>query len=287
MLAPFRRALVRQVRATFNDQSKGERPIQRSDNALFPRDSAIARVHGDVTSMMAGGIAALLLQMLHPGALGGVWDYSDVHDDMLGRLRRTARFIAVTTYGDRDAAEAAIAKVRRIHEHVHGKLPDGTAYRADDPHLLAWVHVAGALMFLDGWRRYGEPAMSLADQDRYFAQSGEIARRIGAHPVPQSRAGAEQLVRDFRRELRADDRARRFRDLVLDARPPSLKELPVQKLLMSAAVDLLPPWAREMHGLNSNFAAAPVRAATFGLASTLRWAFAHEAYRAAQSRGNR
>ena len=33
--------------------------------------------------MMAGGIAALLLQMLHPGALGGVWDYSDVHDDML------------------------------------------------------------------------------------------------------------------------------------------------------------------------------------------------------------
>jgi len=287
MLAPFRRALVRQVRATFNDHSKGDRPIQRSDNALFPRESVIARVHGDVTSMMAGGIAALLLQMLHPGALGGVWDHSDVHDDMLGRLRRTARFIAVTTYGDRELAEAAIAKVRSIHQQVHGMLPDGSSYRADDPHLLAWVHVAGALMFLDGWRRYGEPRMSPADQDRYFADSGEIARMLGADPVPRNRADAERLVHDFRPELRADDRARRFRDLVLNARPPTLKEMPIQKLLMSAAVDLLPPWARELHGLGTNPAAVPVRAATFGLASTLRWAFAHEAYRSAQSRGNR
>src|SRR4051794_5863864 len=184
MLAPVRRALVRQVRATFNDRSKGQQPIARSDQALFARDSVIWRVHGDVTSMMAGGIAALLMQMLHPQALGGVWDHSDVHSDMIGRLRRTARFIAVTTYGEREAAEHAIERVREIHRHVGGVLPDGTEYRADDPHLLAWVHVAGALMFLDGWRRYGEPRMSIADQDLYFAEAGEVARMLGADPVP-------------------------------------------------------------------------------------------------------
>ena len=55
MLAPIRRALVKQVRATFNDQSKGERPVPASDDALFPRGSVIRRVHGDVTSMMVGG----------------------------------------------------------------------------------------------------------------------------------------------------------------------------------------------------------------------------------------
>jgi uncharacterized protein (DUF2236 family) len=280
MLAPFRRALVRQVRATFNDRSRGERPIPRSEQALFQRDSVVWRVHGDVTAMMAGGIAALLLQMLHPQALGGVWDHSDVHEDMLGRLRRTARFIATTTYGQRDAAEAAIAKVRRIHEQVSGALPDGTPYRADDPHLLAWVHVASAQMFLEGWRRYGEPEMSGADQDAYFAQSGEIARRLGADPVPTTRAEAEWLISDFRPELRADARTRAFRDLLLNAPAPSLAGLGVQKLLMSAAVDLLPAWARKMHGLRqSPLVAPPVRAATFGLASTLRWAFAHEAYR--------
>jgi uncharacterized protein (DUF2236 family) len=280
MLSPVRRALVRQVRSTFNDQAKGQRPIPRSQNALFPPDSVIWRVHGDVTSMMAAGIAALLLQMLHPQALAGVWDHSNVHDDMLGRLRRTARFIAVTTYGERDAAEAAIAKVRRIHEQVGGSMPDGRAYRADDPRLLAWVHVAGAMMFLEGWRRYGEPAMSVADQDRYFAQSGLVVRMLGADPVPDTRAAAERLIGEFRGELVANDRSREFRDIVTNAEVGSLAHAAVHKLLMSAATDLLPPWARIMHGLTVlPFTGPPIRAATFGLASTLRWAFAREAYR--------
>ena len=268
------------MRSTFNDQDRGERPIPRSDHALFPRDSVIWQVHGDVTSMMAGGIAALLLQMLHPGALGGVWDHSDVHSDMLGRLRRTARFIAVTTYGERDSALAAIAKVRQIHEQVRGMLADGTPYRADDPHMLSWVHVAGALMFLDGWRRYGDPGMSMTDQDRYLAEAGEVARMLGADRVPDTRSAAEQLVRDFRHELRADDRSRAFRDLVLNVPAPSIAEAAVQRLLTGAAVDLLPGWARQMHDVRGlPLAAPPLRAATFGLASTLRWAFAHEAYR--------
>lgn len=279
MLAPVRRALVRQVRATFNDQAKGEKPVPASDDAVFPPGSVIRRVHGDVTSMMVGGIAALLTQMLHPQALGGVWDHSDVHSDMLGRLRRTARFIAVTTYGHRDTAQAAIAKVKAIHRQVRGTLQDGSAYRATDPRLLAWVHVAGAVNFLDGWRRYAEPRMSRADQDRYFAESGEIARLLDADPVPQSRREAERLIGEFRAELRADDRTRAFRDLVLKAPAPSLAEAPVQLLLMNAAVDLMPAFAREMHELSRPMLPPVVRGATYGIARTIRWAFAGENYR--------
>jgi uncharacterized protein (DUF2236 family) len=279
MLSPVRRALVRQVRATFNDQSKGERPVPASDEALFPRGSVIRRVHSDVTTMMVGGIAALLTQMLHPKALAGVWDHSDVHDDMLGRLRRTARFIATTTFAHRDKAEAAISRVKAIHGQVHGTLPDGTEYRATDPWLLAWVHVAGAINFLDGWRRYAEPAMSRVDQDRYFAESGEVARLLNADPVPRTRAEAERLIREFQRELHADARTRAFRDLVLKARARSIAETPVQMLLMNAAVDLMPVFAREMHGLSRPILPPVVRGATFGMARTIRWAFAGEHYR--------
>lgn len=282
MLAPVRRALVRQVRATFNDQAKGEKPVPASPDALFPMGSVIRRVHGDVTSMMVGGIAALLTQMLHPQALAGVWDHSDVHEDMLGRLRRTARFIATTTYAHRDKAEAAIARVKAIHEQVSGTLSDGSVYRATDPRLLAWVHVAGAVNFLDGWRRYGEPRMSRADQDTYFAESGEIARLLDADPVPRTRAEAERLITEFRAELRADERTRAFRDLVLKAPAPSLAEAPVQLLLMNAAVDLMPAFAREMHGLARPMLPPVVRGATFGIARTLRWAFAGERYRRPQ-----
>jgi len=279
MFAPVRRALVKQVRGTFNDQSKGEKPVPASDEALFPRGSVIRRVHGDVTSMMVGGIAALLTQMLHPKALGGVWDHSDVDSDMLGRLRRTARFIAVTTFGHRDKAMAAIAKVKAIHAQVGGTLSDGTEYRASDPLLLAWVHVAGAVNFLDGWRRYAEPRMSRPDQDRYFAESGEIARLLDADPVPQTRAEAERLIAEFRQELRADERTRAFRELVLNAPAASIREAPVQLLLMNAAIDLMPDFAREMHGLSRPLLVPVVRRATYGIAQTIRWAFAGENYR--------
>ena len=112
-----RRRIVREVQRIF--RSSPEQPrIVRSPDALIAADSVAWRVHGDITTMMAGGIAALLLQMLHPAALAGVWDHSDFEADMLGRLRRTARFIAVTTYGHRDKAEAAIGRVKAIHEQV-------------------------------------------------------------------------------------------------------------------------------------------------------------------------
>ena len=239
----------------------------------------IRRVHGDVTSMMVGGIAALLMQMLHPKALGGVWDHSDVHADMLGRLRRTARFIATTTYAQRDSAMQAIAKVNAIHEQVAGTLPDGSTYRATDPWLLAWVHVAGAVNFLDGWRRYAEPSMSEADQDRYFAESGDIARLLNADPVPRTRGEAQRLIRAFRAELLADARTHALRDLVLDVPARSLAEAPVQSLIMNAAVDLLPGFARDMHGLSRPLLSPLVRGGTYGIAGAIRWAFAGERYR--------
>jgi uncharacterized protein (DUF2236 family) len=159
-------AIAGRVIALFNDRSRGEAPVTRRADGLFGPTAVAWRVHGDVTSMMVGGISSLLLQMLHPAVLAGVWDHSNFRTDMHGRLRRTARFIALTTYGGRNEAEAVIARVRSFHDRVRGTLPDGTPYAANDPALLAWVHVTAATSFLNAWRRYVEPGMSAADQDR-------------------------------------------------------------------------------------------------------------------------
>ena len=121
--------------------------------------------------------------------------------------------------------------------------------------------------------------MSGADQDRYFAESGDVARLLDADPVPRTRAEAEQLIVQFCADLRADDRSRAFRDLVLKTPAPSLGEAPVQRLLMNAAVDLMPDFARRMHGLSRPALPPIVRGATLGVATTLRWAFAGEHYR--------
>nr|WP_086493532.1 oxygenase MpaB family protein [Novosphingobium panipatense] len=270
----LRRALVGRVRAIFNDQSRGEEPVARSSNALFPEGSVIWRVHGDVTTMMVGGVSALLLQMLHPAALAGIWDHSTFRNDMLGRLRRTARFIAVTTFADQADALSAIERVKQVHDRVTGTLADGTPYTANDPHLLAWVHVTEAVSFLDAWIRYAEPDMSVADQDTYFAQFADVARRLGASPVPETRKEADQLIEAMVPELHMDRRTRDVARLVLKQPAPSLGAMPVQHMTMEAAVDLLPGWAREMHGLPTRHLRRPaVRLSTFAVAETLRWAF--------------
>lgn len=266
--------MIGQVRAVFNDAARGEKPVQRSMEGLFGPDSVVWRVHGDVTTMMVGGVAALLLQMLHPAVLAGVWDHSKFRHDMLGRLRRTARFIALTSYASRNEAEAAIARVREIHQHVHGTLPDGTPYRADDPRLLAWVHVTEAVSFLDGWIRYAEPAMSRTDQDRYFAEFAQVAEALGADPVPHSRAEAQALIADMRGALHYDERTREIARLLLEQPAPNLATKPFQAMTFAAAIDLMPGWARQMHRLSTPPLAGPaVRLGTRGVAETLRWAF--------------
>jgi uncharacterized protein (DUF2236 family) len=271
---PIKDAIAARVVALFNDGARGERPVTRRTDGLFGPGAIAWRVHGDVTSMMVGGIAGLLLQMLHPAVLAGVWDHSNFRADMHGRLRRTARFIALTTYGGRAEAEAVIARVRGIHDRVRGTLPDGVPYAANDPALLAWVHLTEATSFLDAALRYTEPGMSAADQDRYFAEMAQVAAALGADPIPRSRAQARALFGEFRPQLRTDARTREVARLVLTQRAPQRMAEPLQALTMQAGIDLLPDWARRMHGLANPALGRPlVRAGTLGIAQTLRWAF--------------
>jgi uncharacterized protein (DUF2236 family) len=270
----IKNAIAGRVVALFNDRARGEAPVVRRPDGMFGPKAVAWRVHGDVTSMMVGGIASLLLQMLHPAVLAGVWDHSNFRTDMHGRLRRTARFIALTTYGGRDEAEKVIARVRKIHDRVGGALQDGTPYAANDPALLAWVHVTEATCFLNAWRRYVEPGMSLGDQDRYFAEIAQVARALGAAPVPSDRVEARRLIETYRPQLRTDARTREVRDLVLKAATADVLAAGVQALGNQAAIDLLPDWARRLHGLPNPVLGRPlVRAGTLGVAQTLRWAF--------------
>ena len=271
---PIKRLIAAQVVALFNDRARGEAPVRRRADGLFGPRSVAWRVHGDVTSMMVGGVAGLLLQMLHPAVLAGVWDHSNFRADMHGRLRRTARFMALTTCGGGAAPAAVMARVRAIHDRVRGVLPDGTPYSANDPALLAWVHLTETSCFLDGWIRYAEPAMPLADQDRYFAEMARVGEALGADPLPRSRAEARRMLVAARPGLRCDARTREVARLVLSQRAPSPAIEPLQWLTLGAGVDLLPDWARRMHGLPVPALGRPlVRAGTLGVARTLRWVF--------------
>ena len=269
----LRLKLVEQVRGVFNDTQRGQKPVPPSDDALFAKDTPIRKVHADLVGMMAGGVRGLLLQMLHPHALQGVLDHSNFREDMHGRLQRTARFIAVTTFGHKNDAMQAIERVNRIHTKIGGTLPDGTAYTATNPRTLAWVHVVEAQSFLAGYLRHVRPNMPFPDQDEYYRQFAVIARALGADPVPETRAEADAVFRELRGDLQSSNEAREVAQLVLTQRP---KGTPpgVQAMIGAEAVAMLPEWARAMLRLRRPvMTALPARAATWGMGRTLRWAF--------------
>jgi uncharacterized protein (DUF2236 family) len=276
------RALVERQIDSLVGPSPNDIPFDLStgDDGLFGPGSVAWDVHGDFASMMVGGVAALLLQMLHPAALAGVWDHSDFRRDMRGRLRRTARFVGGTTYASTEQAEAMIDRVRRIHDRVSGTLPDGTPYSATDPVLLTWVHVAESASFLAAYRRYRDPAMPVARQDRYFAEVAVVAERLGANDIPRTRAAVDTYLQAMRPQLRSDERTRAIAHALFNPPADTLAVKPMQSLTMAAGIDLLPSWAAAMHGLTrSRGQRHLVRAGTAGIGMALRWALSERTAR--------
>ena len=195
------------VRSRLRVAGEGER--------WFPADSPIARVHGDA-SMFIGGLSALLLQSLHPLAMAGVDEHSGFRGDPWGRLARTSRFLAVTTYGTSEDARRQIAAVRAVHRRVVGIAPDGRPYAASDPHLLSWVHVCEVDAFLRSFQRYGSSPLTPEEADEYVAQTGRVAIELGAVDVPMTVADVAAMLAAYRPELRWH--ARRPRDGALPRR---------------------------------------------------------------------
>jgi uncharacterized protein (DUF2236 family) len=269
-----------------NGGSKLDYSSPPGDPGLFGPDAVCWKVHADFTSMMVGGISALLLQALHPLALAGVWDHSSFRTDIAGRLGRTATFIAGTTFGNRADALALIERVRRVHLSVTGTAPDGRPYEASDPALLTWVHVAEVSSFLAAHLQYVNGNLSGADQDRYFEETARIAQALGATEVPSNRTEIEAYLLRMRPELEVTPRTREVVRVLMQAPAPNALAWPVGKLLLGAGADLLPDWAQQMFGWAS---VAPlrrrvVRPGIRSLAPVIRWALTNSVSGRARAR---
>jgi uncharacterized protein (DUF2236 family) len=218
------------------------------DPGLFGPDSVTWRVHADFPGMLSGGLCALMLQVLHPLALAGVWDHSNFRDDLVGRLRRTTAFVAGTTYASSADAEQFIARVARIHAQVRGTAADGRAYSADDPPLLTWVHVTEAYGFLHGFRHYSRLALPAGAADRYYAEVRCIAERLGARDVPASEAEVDAYFARVRSELSFEARSREVLAVLARIRLPVPAAGVSRDLFLGAGAALLPDWAQTLLG---------------------------------------
>lgn len=213
-------------------------------------DDVIWHVNADA-AMYVGGLRALMLQALHPGAMAGVAGHSGYKSDPWGRLQRTSEFIAMTTYGPVESAEALIAKIRGVHGRVRGKTDDGTPYRASDPHLLAWVHDTETQSFLETFKAYGDRPLSQAERDDYVAQAAPVGEMLGAVGLPRTEAALSEAIEGFRPELRASAAALDTVRFILRTPPLPWFARPGYWMLAAGAIATLPTWARRELGLPS------------------------------------
>ena len=201
--------------------------------------------------------------------------------------RATAVVNGLTRPGARADALALIERVKRIHLAVEGVAPDGRPYRASDPALLTWVHVAEVSSFLAAHLRYVNPSMPRPEQDRYFAEVALIARLLGAGEVPETCAQVGDYLASMRPELEAGPRTREVVRILRHAAPPDRPLMrPAVSLMFNAGVDLLPAWAQQMLGFSplARMQAAVARPGVRIVGPFIRWAHVNAVSKRARRR---
>lgn len=178
-----------------------------TDDGYFGPGSAAWAVHGSLPTLV-GGVRALLMQALHPGALAGVRQHSRYEEDALGRLAGTTQWLTVTTFGDRAMADRECARVRGMHRKVSGTYEvDGVEkeYSAGDPDLLRWVHIAFTDSFLTTHRVWGGAIPG--GEDAYVREWAKAGELVGVTNAPQSVAELTDQLDEYLPFLRGSEEA--------------------------------------------------------------------------------
>jgi uncharacterized protein (DUF2236 family) len=174
------------------------------------------------------GVAAVLVQALHPAAMAAVDRHSAFRSDAWRRAHLTADYVFAITFSGRAAADAAAARVRRVHRGIG----------VDDPALLLWVHAVHTDCALRGYENFVR-RLSAADADRFVAEQVVAAELVGLErdDVPRTRAELEAYLAAVP-GLAVTAPARHFAGLLLRARmPPAMR--PFWALHIVGAASLL------------------------------------------------
>jgi len=238
----IRRELQRTVRTYITGQPNAGGGVPVAGDSWFGPDSITWLIQSDWSTII-GGVESLLVQTLHPPTMSGVAQHSAYKEDPFGRLHRTANFIGTTTFGSAADAERMVKIIHKVHSRVTGTTPAGDPYEANDPHNLAWVHCTEVDGFLRGYRRYGNVEITDHDADRYVAEMARVGEALGVEDAPRTVAELDARLKTYLPELKFDAQAREaVRWLLLPPNKPAAQG--AYLVILSAAINLLPNWAR-------------------------------------------
>ena len=207
-------------------------------------------INGDLASLVVGGTAAIIMEVLHPSVMAGVFTQSSYRTEPLRRARNTLGYVLRTTFGSTRAATEVIERVKKIHGMVGGMRADGVPYRALDPELIAWVHTCIPWAVMRAFESYNRP-LSIAEKDRYLAEQAVIGRMGGADWVPESASELEDYVEKMRPLMAMNDQTVEFIGFLagrVGDQNLARRDLFDRWVGIRASMGLMPEWARRMTG---------------------------------------
>jgi uncharacterized protein (DUF2236 family) len=207
-------------------------------------------INGDIASVGGAGVAAILMEVLHPSVMHGVFTQSSYRTNPYERSRNTLGYVLRTTFGNTEAATRVIEQVKRVHGYVKGTRPDGVRYTALDPELLAWVHTCIPWAIMSAYDRYYR-ALTRAEMDQYLKEQAIIGRMGGADWVPETVRELEDYVERMRPLMAYNDQTRQFADFLLGTSgdvATTRRQRTESWLGLHGAMTLMPDWARKMTG---------------------------------------
>jgi uncharacterized protein (DUF2236 family) len=220
--------------------------------ALVPPESVSWRIFKNPIALFIGGVSAVILELADPAVRSGVWTHSSFRVDPMGRLSRTGLAAMVTIYGARSVAEPMIAGIVRMHAKVTGQTPAGVPFCANDAHLLKWVHATASFSFAQAYHRYVEP-LSRSDMSALYLEGVPISQLYGAVDVPSTDTGMQELFDSALDSLEPSEIIFEFLNIMRDAPafPAQLRWL--QRMMIEAAIELIPTSIRARLGLSTLF----------------------------------
>lgn len=241
------------------------------DPGLFGPESAIWKIHSDVSGVI-GGVSGLILGALNEPVTHGTNRFSDYLQDPLKRLGFTASFVVGVTFGATPVAERLIATVRTMHRRVHGTMPDGRPFSASGSDDIIWVGVTQAYSTVRAHLRYHPAPLRGADLDRYFAEYAIIIEKLGATDPPRDLAGVEDYLATMRPRLTVSEEVLETVRFLRNPYGANAAAKAGSLVINRAATDLLPDWAKRLLGLTPRSPLGPLvaRAGGHALVRTLR-----------------
>ena len=207
-------------------------------------------INGDLASLVVGGTAAIIMEVLHPSVMAGVYTQSSYRTQPLQRARNTLGYVLRTTFGNTAAATNVIERVKKIHSRIGGERPDGRAYRALDPELIAWVHTCIPWAVMRAYETYNRP-LSVEEKSRYLTEQAPIGRMGGADWVPTTVAELDDYVERMRPQMAMTYQTAEFIGFLagrVGEQAITRKERFDRWVGIRASMGLMPEWARHMTG---------------------------------------